>query len=285
MLAGKSLGSVSLISPQRLSTEWVGAMILDARSRAAYDEGHLPHSLHTEWEEWTEQKPNFFHWLFGTAAKWGLVPSDTAKVQDKLRKLGLKQNQPVVVVGSPNGWGEEGRIAWNLLYFGVDRVALLDGGFERWQREGLPIETQSNRPQRHGDFNVNLRPERRALLEEVQSLVTHKHPLLDARTPEEFQGKKVSGQKRGGHLPGARLVPLKSLYQTHGQYIDEHQLQSLVGELPPPVVTYCTGGVRSALLALLIEARLGQVAKNYDGSLWQWSSRSDLPLIPSNVTP
>jgi len=45
-----------------------------------------------------------------------------------------------------------------------------------------------------------------------------------------------------------------------------------------PVVTYCTGGVRSALLAVLLEARLGIVAANYDGSLWEWSSRDDLPL-------
>src|ERR1039457_4753559 len=35
---------------------------------------------------------------------------------------------------------------------------------------------------------------------------------------------------------------------------------------------YCTGGVRSALLAVLLEARLGIVAANYDGSLCEWSA-------------
>lgn len=57
-------------------------------------------------------------------------------------------------------------------------------------------------------------------------------------------------------------------------------LAELAGPLRPgaPVVTYCTGGVRSALLAVLLEARLGVVAANYDGSLWEWSARDDLPL-------
>jgi len=33
-----------------------------------------------------------------------------------------------------------------------------------------------------------------------------------------------------------------------------------------------------ALVAVLLEVRLGIVAANYDGSLWEWSSRDDLPL-------
>jgi 3-mercaptopyruvate sulfurtransferase SseA len=37
--------------------------------------------------------------------------------------------------------------------------------------------------------------------------------------------------------------------------------------------------VRSALLAVLLEARLGIVAANYDGSLWEWSADPSLPLV------
>jgi 3-mercaptopyruvate sulfurtransferase SseA len=44
-------------------------------------------------------------------------------------------------------------------------------------------------------------------------------------------------------------------------------------------ITYCTGGVRSALLAVLLEACLRVLAANYDGSLWEWSADPSLPLV------
>jgi thiosulfate/3-mercaptopyruvate sulfurtransferase len=93
----------------------------------------------------------------------------------------------------------------------------------------------------------------------------------------------MTGQKRGGHIPGARLVPEKSLYRPDGRYVDADGLASLTGlaggatTTPAPAV-YCVGGVRSALLALLLEARLGILAANYDGSIWEWSANPRLPL-------
>jgi thiosulfate/3-mercaptopyruvate sulfurtransferase len=95
----------------------------------------------------------------------------------------------------------------------------------------------------------------------------------------------MAGQKRGGHIPGARLVPAKSLYGADGRYVDVDELQRLAGLGPTASIrserpiTYCTGGVRSALLAVLLEARLGVVAANYDGSLWEWAADPSLPLV------
>lgn len=138
------------------------------------------------------------------------------------------------------------------------------------------------RPGAPGRFRLAPRAERRIQLAELAAqLGDPAYVLLDARTPEEFAGERAAGQARGGHLPGARLVPAASLFRADGSYVDATELARLVGRLPPDseIVTYCTGGVRSALLAMLLEARLGRNARNYDGSLWEWSAREDLPLV------
>jgi len=56
-------------------------------------------------------------------------------------------------------------------------------------------------------------------------------------------------------------------------------LRIIPEKIDRPPITYCTGGVRSALLALLYEARTGRIASNYAGSIWEWSANKELPLV------
>jgi thiosulfate/3-mercaptopyruvate sulfurtransferase len=281
-----SAGPVRIVTASDLSAALSAAgprpLVLDARTSRGFREGHVPGSLRVDWRDFSESRPGVASYLFGDPAKWGLLTADFASLRDRLRALGLSTSRPVVVVGDPSGWGEEGRIAWMLLYFGHSEVALLDGGFPAWQAENPgQIEKGASRPPPPGDFEPVPQPERRIRLDALRTaLAASEITLLDARTAEEFAGKREQGQKRGGRIPGARLVPAAGLRSADGRYVDAEALAQLAGPLRPgaPVVTYCTGGVRSALLAVLLEARLGIIAANYDGSLWEWSSSDDLPL-------
>lgn len=280
-LLAASLGIASIVSVAEIPPN---ARILDARERSLYEAGHVPGSQHVDWKEWTLEKPGLTSLVTGTPANWGKLPADLAPLEARLRVLGLSNATPVIVVGTPDGWGEEGRVAWNLLVLGAANVALLDGGFPAWKAAGRPVERATPPRPSPGTFTVALQRGRRALLDEVVVAVAErKRPLLDARSPEEYAGKTMTGQKRGGHVPGARLVPEDRLYRPDGRYVTEGELRALTGldEKSSPPITYCTGGVRSALLSLLIEARLGIVSPNYDGSMWEWSAREDLPLTAS----
>jgi thiosulfate/3-mercaptopyruvate sulfurtransferase len=269
--------SVEIISAEELKTQIDQFFIIDARESGFVD-GHLPKSQPMHWQEWTEEKPSVLNNFFGEPAKWGKLWTGP-DLQARLQKFGLKKNQKILVVGQPNAWGEEGRIAWNLLFWGVQKVALLDGGYPAWQKLGLSIEKGNPRAPPIGDFIVSLTPSRRAQMDDIsQNLKSHTHDLFDARTNEEFAGKKMSGQKRGGKIPGAKLVLFSELYSSDGSFISKERLKKFVGENPKSPITYCTGWVRSALLAMLIEARLGVKAMSYDGSLWEWSREPKLPL-------
>lgn len=284
---GSSIGRITIVDPAHAAAKLPEIVVLDARGARDFSAGHLPGALRVDWREWTLEKPGALNALFGNPARWGRVPDAGTALEERLRALGLSNARPVLVVGAPGGWGEEGRVAWNLLYWGADEVWLLDGGFPAWRAESArPVESGEARRVAPGNFILRVRPERRIETTELKAAADAKVcALLDARTPAEFAGRKMAGQKRGGHIPGARLAPAESLYGADGRYVDADDLQRLAGLGPSAprgaerLITYCTGGVRSALLAVLLEARLGIVAANYDGSLWEWSADPSLPLV------
>jgi thiosulfate/3-mercaptopyruvate sulfurtransferase len=285
---GTSVGPIRIVDAAEAAASLPKIVVLDARSAREFAAGHVPGARHVDWREWTLEKPGALNALFGNPARWGRVPPPDSLLESRLRALGLSNARPVLVVGAPGGWGEEGRVAWNLLYWGADEVWLLDGGFPSWRTDpARPVESGEARKVAPGNFVLDVRPERRIETREMKTAANAAGAsLLDARTPAEFAGETVAGQKRGGHIPGARLVPAKSLYDADGRYVGAEELERLAGMGPPASkgsrgrpITYCTGGVRSALLAVLLEARLGVVAANYDGSLWEWSADPTLPLV------
>jgi rhodanese-related sulfurtransferase len=89
-----------------------------------------------------------------------------------------------------------------------------------------------------------------------------KHPqavLVDVRTPEEF---------RGGHLEGARLVPLD-------------QLESLAARALPdraaPLLVYCRSGNRSNFAVNILKNQGYSNLTNLLGGISDWSARG-LPV-------
>lgn len=270
-------GTVKIVSVKEIS-EFRSWKIVDSRSKEDFTLGRAVGSVRMDWKDWVEERPGLIRYFFGNTAKWGKVISDRTLLQNRLSDLGLTNLDTILVMGQPKSWGEEGRVAWNLLYWGAKEILLLDGGYPAWKEAGLPTENGPAVPAQKGNFQVHLRPQRRALLEEVKDALG-KRQLLDARSPSEFAGEKVTGQKRGGHLSGAKLIPELSLYRSDGKYVDKEALKKLVEPLSQDPIAYCVGGVRSALLAVVLEARLGITTANYDGSIWEWSRDPSLPLI------
>ncbi len=281
LVAGATAASAShvhILEPSDLAVSLSKVTVLDARDEKDFLAGHVPGSRHVDWKDFTEERPGLVHAVTGDPARWGKVAPPSTPLQERLRDLGLSNEKPVVVVGSPNGWGEEGRIAWCLLAWGATDVALLDGGYPAWKGD---VEHGKAAPAGRGDFRIRLDESRRIRLDRLRAEVAAGHArILDVRTPEEFAGKTMPGQKRGGHLPGARLVSYRSLYRADGTFATKEELLKLIGGAPDArTITYCTGGVRSALLTVLLEAGTGVAVRNYDGSLWEWSADPKLPLV------
>ncbi len=87
--------------------------ILDVRSSFDYGLNHVQNSLYFPWENLAESRQS------------GEVLRNKHQAAQRLALLGLTPSSPVVIVGyGPAGKGEEGRLAWTLLYLGFQDVQI-----------------------------------------------------------------------------------------------------------------------------------------------------------------
>lgn len=241
-----------------------GARVLDARggkARAPFLPGAVPTS-------WTDVRAGLLR--VGRLGR-------PEEAREHYAGRGVDIERPVLVYGGADeGWGEEGRIWWDLRYLGHPQVFILNGGVKAWvQAGGRTAQTASGPlPGRFPALalRADLRTEHAELVEASES-----RTLLDARTPDEFGGATPFLSPRGGHIPGARNLHWKDLLAEDGRLRSEGDLRLVLGELEGSVAVYCTGGVRSAFVVAVL-THLGETAKNYDGSWWDWSAREELPV-------
>ncbi|MGH8801597.1 MAG: sulfurtransferase, partial [Casimicrobiaceae bacterium] len=112
------------------------------------------------------------------------TPEATAEV---FGRLGIDPSSQVVAYDQDNGM-YAARLWWMLRWLGHEAVAVLDGGYAQWIREGHPVETTMLRPAR-----ARFTP--RAVLPTVSatgiaaSLPRHALLLLDARGAERYRGE------------------------------------------------------------------------------------------------
>lgn len=271
--------TIVILTPQEYLAEKEKWVVLDARD-SGFEEGHLPQAQPWPWHKLRESSSWDWIKVKDRNQYKGFVSKNKREIESELTQLGLGEGKGVLIYGSPKQFGTESRVAWNFLYWGVKRVGLLDGGWERWKKEGLPISNQKNLPASPGKpFEVRFQEERRMVSETLLNQY-QKIDVFDARTLPEYEGKSIHGERTGGRIPGAKHLDYKSLYDHDGNFLSKSDFLKRLGSfsLGPTVVSYCTGGVRSSLLVILYEYYTGKIMKNYDGSMWEWSSLPNAPL-------
>lgn len=250
-----------------------GATLLDARDQKIpknpLKSQSLKSAITVTWQQFSEPQ----------APLRGNLLQDQAELGKRLRAVGIDHDRPVIVFGNPSqGWGEEGRIVWMLRSLGHEQAVLVDGGYDALQTAGLSpgkavavASTPGNfalAPQEPWQIN------RDALQAAIASPTTHL-VLVDTREPREFAGATPYGESRGGHLPGAVNLHFSQLLDDQGYLLPEGEIRdrlTALGITPEQtIVAYCTGGIRSGWLAAVL-VDLGYDAKNYAGSMWEWSA-------------
>ena len=107
--------------------------------------------------------------------------------------------------------------------------------------------------------------------------------LVDARSPEEFQGNPAQGA-RTGHIPGAVNLEWKRLLIQGDppMLADVSRLRELIVaagiEPSQEIVTYCQSGARASLLYFALRVLGYPRVRMYDGSWAEWSANSNLPV-------
>ena len=199
-----------------------------------------------------------------------------------LGRLGIDRTTQVVAYDQDAG-SYASRLWWLLRYAGHDAVAVVDGGWAKWVREGRPTRSgEETRPARQ--YEAVVRP---ALRVDVGNVVSHLDEpgrlLIDARAPERFEGRSETIDRVAGHIPGAVNHFFKQNLAADGtllppEVVRANLLRVLGGQPAEQVVMYCGSGV-TACHNLLAMAHAGLPgARLYVGSWSEWSSDPARPV-------
>ena len=240
--------------------------------RAEYDAAHIPGAVFLDIQG-TISDP-------GTRLRF-MAPS-AERFAEAMGGLGIGDGSRVVLYSAGSiMWAT--RVWWMLRAFGFDRVAVLDGGWEKWQAEGRPVSSATESyPQAR--FTAKLRPGQFVDSEYVLSRLGDADTVaVNALAPEFHLGEGPSRYGRPGRIPGSVNVPAATLLDpANGAFVPLDQARRLHEEagIAPDrqVVAYCGGGI-SATVGLFLLHQLGyRDLTLYDGSLGEWAHDPDLPI-------
>ncbi|MBU0512199.1 MAG: sulfurtransferase [Chloroflexi bacterium] len=275
-----TLISTTELAQQLDTTAWA---IIDCRfwlddtekGRRDYRKSHIPGAIYAHLDE-DLSVPK----LPGVTGRHPLPPVD--EFAARLGALGIGPGVQVVVYDDRAG-AMAARLWWMMRWLGHEAVALLDGGFPAWLRDGLPVTAAPSAPQPH-TFAPHPRPE--LLITTADVLARFGDPayaLFDSRAPERYRGEVEPIDPVAGHIPGAVSAPFAENLDADDNFKSTAALRSrfvtLMRGLPAEgVAFYCGSGVTSAHNVLAVaHAGLGEACL-YVGSWSEWIADPERPI-------
>jgi len=271
-----------------VSTAWLAAhlkdpdlRVLDAsmflpgnprNAKAEYDAAHIPGARFFDIDDVSDSRSELPH----------MVPP-VEKFMSRLRAMGIGDGHQVVVYDSV-GVYSSARVRWLFRLMGQDNIAVLDGGFLKWQAEGRPTE---DLPPLVRDRHMTVRLQNHMVKDVTQVAAASKlrdYEIIDARSPGRFRGEEPEPREglRGGHIPGAKNVHFETLLNPDGTMKEPADLRVIFEtagvDLSKPAITSCGSGVTAAVLSLALD-RIGKADHSlYDGSWTEWGQFPTLPV-------
>lgn len=245
--------------------------------RAEYNAGHIPGARFFDIDEISDSRSELPH----------MVPS-VEKFMSRMRKMGVGDGHQIVVY---DGLGifSAARVWWMFRLFGKMDIAVLDGGFAKWQAEGRAVE---DLPPVVRDRHMTVTRQNQMVKDVTQVASASKlgdYGIVDARSPERFRGDAPEPREglRAGHIPNSRNVFYRDLLNPDGTMKSPDVMAEVFRkagvDMDKPAILSCGSGVTACILALAME-RIGKSDHAvYDGSWSEWGTFHDLPLATGDA--
>jgi thiosulfate/3-mercaptopyruvate sulfurtransferase len=270
-----------------VSTEWLAAnldapgirLVESNEDILLYDTGHIPGAVHIDWRADLQD----------SLVRDYISPGAFAALCEK---NGIAPDTTVIFYGDKSNWWACYAL-WAFRLFGHTRVKILDGGRDKWIKEGRAITKERPHPapahypvpsRRHDD-------EIRAFADDTLAHMQAHRPMIDVRSPGEFRGEIThmpeypqEGVLRGGHIPGAKGIPWKTAVNDDATFKSAAELRRIYTEgcslkKDDDIIAYCRIGERSSHTWFVLTYLLGyDKVRNYDGSWTEWGNKVRAPI-------
>ena len=151
---------------------------------------------------------------------------------------------------------------------------MVDGGYSAIKEAGAPTQFLASKPQAQEVTIDEIDYSHVMTTEELQNNYDE-YKIVDVRTDEEYDGAVLYEEAQGGHLPGAIHIRYTDLFQEDGTLKPNKELIQMFEDAgltkEDKIVAYCTGGIRSAYMQLVMEMCGFENSYNYDQSFWRWA--------------
>lgn len=276
------------ISAESLSTHLADPAwaILDCRfsladpsaGRLAYHTAHIPGAVYVHLDDDLCAPV-----IPGKTGRHPLPPVE--QLVENFSRWGIdRQTQVVVYDDHPGGSGAiAARCWWSLRYLGHAAAAVIDGGWQRWQAGGLPVQGGGEMRSRR-QFIEQLQPSMLATVDEVQAVrLDPAYRLLDSRSADRYRGENETIDPVAGHIPGAISAPFAENLGKDGLFLPPQVLEarftSLLGDVPPErAIFYCGSGVTAGHSVLAMAHSGLRMPRLYLGSWSEWITDPDRPV-------
>ncbi len=269
-----------------VTTDWVAENLNNPQVRLVesnedvllYSTGHIPGATHIDWVR-----------DLNDAIRRDYL--DAKEFTALMGRNGISRDTTVVFYGDKNNWWATYAF-WVFKLFGHPDCRIMDGGRKKWAAEerpmvrDVPTFAAVDYPvQPRADYKI------RAFRDQVLEHIKGNNPLVDVRSPQEFNGELLhmpgspqEGALRGGHIKGAASVPWSRAVAEDGTFKTADDLRAIYeGEkgLTPndTVIAYCRIGERSSHTWFVLTYLLGyENVRNYDGSWTEWGNLVGVPI-------
>ncbi len=247
-------------------------IILDARGKADYEEGHIPGAVN-----------------YGKPAVVVLkhpVDGRVVSVKDAeklLGQIGLDNNKGLIIYGTKGDYHVTCEQV--PIWLGVKQYYYLDGGYEAWVNSGKQVQADPATPvpavfkADPAKLNNKLYVSTKEMIE-----IAKKQPknvtIIDNRSPEEYNALENS-TLRQGRIPGAISIPYdKNLDKDTKKMLSMEALAAVYRDVPKnnTVIIYCHRGCRTAYSYFALEWLGYKNVRIYEDGWIVWGARPDTPI-------
>jgi thiosulfate/3-mercaptopyruvate sulfurtransferase len=241
-------------------------------ARTDFEKGHIPGAQFIDLQADLSDSSQRLRFMLPSAEAFATAMS----------RFGVSDGTRAVLYSTANPWWAT-RVWWLLRVFGFDNAAVLNGGWQKWSREGRPVETGPAKPRPPGHFVVReLRPLMVGKDEVLRAIGDGGVCTLNALAPEQHAGSGGNSYGRPGRIKGSVNLPAAHLLNpATNEFLPPAELRrrfEAVGAFDKEVITYCGGGIAASADALALVMLGHPNVRLYDASMSEWAIDPSLPM-------